>query len=124
MRPCGDEAPVSSGGRSIDSVRTSWAEWIPARRTLKRSAKARQSWLNDYCLFRLLMDREDGSQVWQQWPKEYQDRDSALAMIVEEAKTRPEEIDRELRYYAYVQWIAFEQWKEVSPSTLPRKASP
>ena len=76
--------------------------------------KKEAAWLNDYCLFRFLMDREGGSQVWQQWPDKYQDRDSALAVIVEEAKTRPDEIDRELRYYAYVQWIAFEQWSEVS----------
>lgn len=72
------------------------------------------AWLNDYCLFRLLMDREGGSQVWQGWNPDFQTRDRALAIIVEEAKLRTEEIDRELRYYAYVQWIAFSQWKEVS----------
>ncbi len=71
-------------------------------------------WLNDYCLFRVLMDREGGSQVWQQWREEYQDKARALAAIAEEAKTRPKEIDRELRYHAYVQWIAFSQWREVS----------
>lgn len=71
-------------------------------------------WLNDYCLFRVLMDREGGSQVWQQWREEYQDKARALAAISEEAKTRPREIDRELRYHAYVQWIAFSQWAEVS----------
>jgi 4-alpha-glucanotransferase len=72
------------------------------------------AWLNDYCLFRFLMDREGGSQVWQLWPSNCQDRDSALAVIVEEAKSHPDDIDRELRYYAYVQWVAFSQWSEVS----------
>jgi len=72
------------------------------------------SWLNDYCLFRLLMDREGGSQVWQQWREVYQDKSRALAAIVEEAKSRPEAIDRELRYHAYVQWIAFSQWRELA----------
>lgn len=76
--------------------------------------KNEAAWLNDYCLFRLLMDREGGSQVWQLWPEKFQNRDSALEAIVEEAKTRPEAIDRELRYYAYVQWIAFEQWIDMS----------
>ncbi len=76
--------------------------------------KEEAGWLNDYCLFRLLMDREGGSQVWQRWQEEYQDRNRALASIVEEAKSRPEEIDRDLRYYAYVQWIAFEQWSDVT----------
>lgn len=72
------------------------------------------AWLNDYCLFRFLMDREGGSQVWQQWREEYQDRATALASIIDEAKSSPDEIDRELRYYAYVQWIAFEQWRSVA----------
>ncbi len=71
-------------------------------------------WLNDYCLFRFLMDREGGSQVWQLWPTHCQSREHALDVIVEEAKIHPDEIDRELRYYAYVQWIAFTQWSEVA----------
>ncbi len=76
--------------------------------------KRESMWLNDYCLFRLLMDREGGSQVWQEWREEYRDKGRALAAIAEEAKTRPAEIDRELRYHAYVQWIAFSQWAELS----------
>lgn len=72
------------------------------------------AWLNDYCLFRFLMDREGGNQVWQLWPTNCQDRNHALDVIVEEAKVHPGEIDRELRYYAYVQWIAFTQWDEVA----------
>jgi len=82
--------------------------------------KTEAAWLNDYCLFRLLMDREGGSQVWQQWREEYQDKARALAAIVEEAKTRPEEIDRELRYYAYVQWIAYRQWREITGHALSK----
>lgn len=102
-------------GRAFDQFCETVFGRLDARATdFEAFCKKEAAWLNDYCLFRLLMDREDGSQVWQQWPREYQDRDSALGVIVEEAKTRPEEIDRELRYYAYVQWIAFEQWKEVS----------
>lgn len=76
--------------------------------------KKESAWLNDYCLFRLLMDREGGSQVWQQWEEIYRDKATALAAIIEEARARPAEIDRELRYYAYVQWIAYSQWREVA----------
>lgn len=71
------------------------------------------AWLNDYCIFRLLMEREGGSQMWTQWRPEYQTRASALQAIAEEAKTRSDEIDHALRYYAYVQWIAHEQWSEI-----------
>ncbi|MEM6280521.1 MAG: 4-alpha-glucanotransferase, partial [Verrucomicrobiota bacterium] len=72
------------------------------------------AWLNDYCVFRLFMDREEGSQVWQNWAETHRDKETALATLMEEAKERGDDIDRDLRYYAYVQWIAFEQWKEVA----------
>ncbi len=71
-------------------------------------------WLNDYCVFRLLMDREGGSQVWQRWSEEFREKESALAALGEEAKDSADELDQALRYYAYVQWIAFEQWRELA----------
>ncbi len=76
--------------------------------------KEQAEWLNDYCVFRLLMERESGSQVWQQWKEEYQDKDKAIELLTEEAQKSSDDIDRELRYFAYVQWVAFEQWKEVA----------
>ncbi|MEM9283092.1 MAG: 4-alpha-glucanotransferase [Verrucomicrobiota bacterium] len=72
------------------------------------------AWLNDYCVFRLLMEREGGSQLWQGWKEDYRTKEKALAALTSEAEEASEAIDRELRYFAYVQWIAFEQWKEVS----------
>lgn len=74
-------------------------------------------WLNDYCVFRYLMARHGESQVWQEWEEPFRSKDSALAAIGKEAGASPEkadEIDRELRYYAYVQWIASQQWAEVA----------
>lgn len=71
-------------------------------------------WLNDYCIFRFFMGRENGSQVWQQWAESHRTKEDALALLMEEAKESGDEIDLELRYYAYVQWIAFEQWKDIA----------
>lgn len=75
--------------------------------------KREAAWLNDYCLFRLLMEREGGSQLWTEWWEEYRVKSSALARIVEEAKTNAKQIDHDLRYYAYIQWIAHSQWAEL-----------
>ncbi len=72
------------------------------------------AWLNDYCLFRLLMDREGGSQVWTQWREDYQDKDRALAAIEEQVPSNRQEIDRQLRFHAYVQWQAYAQWTALS----------
>lgn len=77
-------------------------------------------WLNDYCLFRLLMDREGGSQVWQNWGENHREKSKAIAAIRAEAAVQPDEIDRELRYYAYVQWIAFSQWRELAAHAASR----
>ncbi|MDF1862947.1 MAG: 4-alpha-glucanotransferase [Verrucomicrobiales bacterium] len=74
-------------------------------------------WVNDYCVFRYLMAKEGGSQVWQEWEEKYRGKDKAIAALTAEAgesKEKADEIDRELRYYAYVQWLAFGQWKEVA----------
>ncbi|MEM7602098.1 MAG: 4-alpha-glucanotransferase [Verrucomicrobiota bacterium] len=76
--------------------------------------EAESAWLNDYCIFRFFMDRERGSQVWQQWDESYRTKEKALELLMEEAKVNGDQIDRDLRYYAYVQWIAFEQWKGIS----------
>jgi len=80
-------------------------------------------WLNDYCLFRLLMDRAGGSQVWQEWDEPHRTKASALARLTLEAETDPDAVDRELRYYAYVQWVAFEQWIEVAEFAASRGVS-
>lgn len=80
-------------------------------------------WLNDYCVFRLFMDRENGSEVWQNWDESYRSKDDAMERIEEMAKANPKEIDRELRYYAYVQWIAYTQWKQVAEYAASKDVS-
>lgn len=81
------------------------------------------AWLNDYCVFRLFMDRENGSQVWQQWAASHCTKEAALATLMEEAKENGDEIDRNLRYYAYVQWIAYEQWRDIAEYAGSRDVS-
>lgn len=72
------------------------------------------AWLNDYCLFRLLMDREGGSQVWHDWAETWRTHEAALDALAGEAGKDAEGLDRELRFHAYVQWVAFEQWRNVA----------
>lgn len=81
------------------------------------------SWLNDYCVFRLFMDREGGSQVWQDWAETHRTKEAALVQLTEEAKGGGDQIDRDLNYYAYVQWLAFDQWKELAEYAGSRDVS-
>ncbi len=79
---------------------------------LRRTARALQLdafmerehwWLHDYTLFRALHARE-GGRHWREWDPPLRDRDpSAL-------ERERGELYREVLYYAYLQWLAAEQW--------------
>jgi 4-alpha-glucanotransferase len=60
-------------------------------------------WLDDYALFRAL-HAYHGERAWTDWPQPVRDR---LPEALVEARV---ELDEEVRYRKYVQWIAGEQW--------------
>jgi 4-alpha-glucanotransferase len=63
-------------------------------------------WLDDYALFRAIHARED-RRHWREWEPGLRDRDpQALARAAE--ALAPERL-----FYAYLQWLAAEQWAEV-----------
>jgi 4-alpha-glucanotransferase len=72
-----------------------------------------QEWLGDYCLFRLLMDMEGGSENWDAWHEEYNDVEKARPFIDALLEVKLENTERQLAFYAYVQWVAFSQWREL-----------
>jgi 4-alpha-glucanotransferase len=60
-------------------------------------------WLDDYALFRAL-HAHHGERAWADWPQPVRDR-------TPEALTNARiELDQQVRYRKYVQWIAGEQW--------------
>ncbi|MEM7015202.1 MAG: 4-alpha-glucanotransferase, partial [Verrucomicrobiota bacterium] len=76
--------------------------------------EAEKDWLHDYCVFRLYMDLEDNTENWEAWSENYNNIEKAhefLKVLFEEAL---ETIESELAWYAYVQWIALEQWTDVT----------
>ncbi len=70
-------------------------------------------WLDPYCKFRWLMDIEGGSEAWDLWSMNYNSPAKAEAWITARREARPDEVERHLTYYAWVQWIAFSQWREL-----------
>ena len=69
------------------------------------------SWLPFYTLFRLLIREYEGNPNWSEWRPEHQSVKNALAWL-----SRHPDRDHleELREgYAFVQWVAFRQWKAV-----------
>jgi len=72
-----------------------------------------QRWLADYCLFRLLMDMEGGNQNWQTWSEDYNTIEKARGHLRQLLAAEPVNTERQLVYYAYIQWIAEQQWRDV-----------
>ncbi len=62
------------------------------------------AWLEPYCAFRWLMDRH-GTEDWESWPC----RDAAAAR----AEIGAEGAEDRLGFFAWVQWLCFEQWRTV-----------
>jgi 4-alpha-glucanotransferase len=75
--------------------------------------EAEADWLGDYCLFRLLMDMEGGNQNWQTWSEDCREIDSAKKFLHRLLEVETVNTERQLMFYAYVQWVAFQQWREV-----------
>lgn len=63
-------------------------------------------WLEDYTLYRALLDENGGNDNWEQWPQEQQSPAAVPAAVRERLAERR-------RFYAFVQWVAHEQWAEV-----------
>ena len=73
--------------------------------------EAESSWLVNYCHFRFLMEHEGGQETWDFWSIRYNTGAKARTWIAEQMVHRGPEIDKRLAFYAWVQWIAFTQWR-------------
>jgi 4-alpha-glucanotransferase len=82
-----------------------WRHDTPRARSLKKFI-ASKPWIENYALFRLLKER-NGWHDWAEWPLPYQGREQGVIDAL-----RRDEGDALLRI-KYVQWLAWEQWREV-----------
>ena len=78
----------------------------PSDRTVAfRAFRSREAWwLDEYALFRAL-HAENAGRYWRQWEPGVRDRDAAA---LDAARAR---LAREMLYYAWLQWIAAQQWQ-------------
>jgi len=86
-----------------------WAAFERAgqRREVAAFAKA-NPWLGDYTLYRALLDENGGRDDWESWPVAHQ-----APAAAEKALANNTELQRRRQFYAYVQWVAHEQWHAV-----------
>jgi 4-alpha-glucanotransferase len=88
-----------------------WRKNTARKRAFAAYTKREAGWLDDYALYRALRDRFD-AKPWWEWPDGLATRQpSALA-------TARRSLAGELRFHAYLQWLADDQWQAA------RRASP
>jgi len=67
-----------------------------------------KEWISDYALFRSLVDKFDGNACWTMWPETQSSLDKAKVWAQSE-----KDVSVTMRFYSYVQWVAFTQWARV-----------
>src|SRR5262245_17676752 len=79
----------------------------------KRFCEEQSSWLHDYALFRILIEENNGSAVWDRWPSQHQSTESARNWIRDLPHDKQAILTRRRDFFCYVQWIAYQQWRDV-----------
>ena len=69
-------------------------------------------WLPDYTLFRTLMEVNGDSPAWDRWPAQCQSIERARIWLRDLPPERQKNIVERQAFFSFVQWIAYEQWRE------------
>jgi 4-alpha-glucanotransferase len=127
-----DAALAEINPEVLDSTRVQYDVVKPLKRKLLEKAFARfrrspksarakafanflvgeASWLDDYTLFRALCEHHSG-QLWSEWPEEQRTPGLAKAWLASLSARKAQAFEKERKFFAYVQWIAFTQWRAV-----------
>lgn len=83
------------------------------KKELRLFQQEEASWLNDYSLFRWLMDQAGGHEHWDHWPKAFNTPALAREYFHAERRKRGDALTHEQTYYSWVQWLCFRQWRAV-----------
>jgi 4-alpha-glucanotransferase len=81
------------------------------------------TWLDDYTLFRVLMEENGGSEAWDQWPAEQQSIAAARQWLQGLRSDRAARLANRRSFFDYVQWIAYQQWREIKVYAEERKVA-
>jgi 4-alpha-glucanotransferase len=85
-------------------VREEWQKKTPRARQLRLFQGRERWWLDEYALFRALHAKYEG-RYWRDWDAPLRDR---VPSALQPARR---ELESEILYYTYLQWLAAEQWE-------------
>ena len=94
--------------------RTEWPAAPRAPRSSRRWRQQQGEWLESYALFTAIS--QDRNQApWWEWPEPLRDRAAGGA-----GRPRRARLEREVRYHAWLQWVAEAQWNAVRAQAKAR----
>jgi 4-alpha-glucanotransferase len=79
----------------------------------RKFCEEQSSWLDDYALFRVLIEENNGSAAWDQWPLKYRGTESARNWIRGLPHDKQANLTKRGDFFCYVQWIAHQQWRDI-----------
>ena len=79
-----------------------------------------QAWLEGYTLYRALMAHNDGRENFDDWPAEQRSVPAARAWLKALDPEARAVFERRRSFYAYVQWVAWQQWAGVKAHAQSR----
>ena len=83
-----------------------WDEHTPRAEALREYVRRESWWIDEYALYRALR-AQSGERPWTEWSPALRDREPGALLAAQR------QLEREILFYQYVQWIAAEQWQAV-----------
>jgi 4-alpha-glucanotransferase len=78
-----------------------------------RQFQADEDWLEDYSIFRYMMERFGEALTWDQWPEACQSPEGARLHLQALEKIEGGRVLLRLEFYQFIQWLCFRQWREL-----------
>ena len=73
--------------------------------------KDEAGWLEDYCLFRFLMEHHGESLSWDHWPESCATPRKARSFVENLRSRDAAAVEYRLGFFAFVQWLCHRQWR-------------
>ncbi|HNR71434.1 MAG: 4-alpha-glucanotransferase [Verrucomicrobia bacterium] len=84
-------------------------------------AAENRAWLDDYALFRALVEENGNTPAWDRWPPEHHSPAAARDWLRSLPRERRQELARRQLFFQYVQWLAFTQWQALKACGAARR---
>lgn len=100
-------------GLAFDNFsRTELARNTRKARAFRAWVAEQAEWIEGYGLFRVLMDENSVNERWDLWPEEQRTLAVAREWLARQPGVARKRLERRMRFYKWVQWVAFAQWEE------------